>query len=156
MALELSTAGISVQYAVEATAGTRPTSGYITIPNIKSTPDLNPSPSNLDVTDLSDKEWKRYISGLKDPGDSLAFTANYTQAFQTAWDALVTAAKTAEESTKATWFAIVVPDLTDAFFFAGRPNPLGLSATNVDAVLEVDGYVSPNQIIGWAAKPTAA
>lgn len=150
MALELSTAGVSVKYAVESTAGTRPTTGYTAIPNIKSTPDLNPEPSSLEVTDLSDTEWKRFIPGLKDPGGSLAFTANNTAAFQTAWAALVTAAETAAASSKATWFEINIPGLNKSFYFAGVPTDLGLSAMEVDAVAEIDAYVAPNQIGGWA------
>lgn len=152
MANELSTAGVSVQYCIETTAGTKPTSGFTVIPNIKSIPDLNPEPSSLEVTDLSDTEWKRYIPGLKDPGGALAFTANNTDAFQTAWAALVTAAETAKASNKATWFEIVVPGLTKSFQFAGIPSDLGLSAIDVDSVLEVDAYVAPNQIDGWDTK----
>jgi hypothetical protein len=152
MANELSTAGVSVQYCIETTAGTKPTTGFTVIPNIKSIPDLNPEPSSLEVTDLSDTEWKRYIPGLKDPGGALAFTANNTDAFQTAWSALVTAAETAKASNKATWFEIVVPGLTKSFQFAGIPSDLGLSAIDVDSVLEVDAYVAPNQIDGWDTK----
>ncbi len=152
MANELSTAGVSVQYCVETTAGTKPTTGFTVIPNIKSIPDLNPEPSSLEVTDLSDTEWKRYIPGLKDPGGALAFTANNTDAFQTAWAALVTAAETGRASNKATWFEIVVPGLTKSFQFAGIPSDLGLSAIDVDSVLEVDAYVAPNQIDGWDTK----
>ena len=59
MALEISTAGIQLRYAVETTAGTRPTTSYQVVPNIKSTPDFNPEPSTLEVTDLSDLVWKR-------------------------------------------------------------------------------------------------
>lgn len=59
MALEISTAGVALKYAVETTAGTRPTTGYTTVPNIKETPDFNPEPSTLEVTDLSDLVWKR-------------------------------------------------------------------------------------------------
>ena len=154
MALELSTAGVLVKYAVEATAGTMPTTGFTVIPNIKATPDLNPEPSSLEVTDLSDTEWKRYIPGLKDPGGSIAFTANNTEAFQTAWDALVTAAEDAKEDGLSTWFEIFVPGLTNSFYFAGIPSPLGLSAMDVDAVLEIEAYISPNKITGWAAKST--
>lgn len=49
---EFSNAGIKIKYAVEATAGTRPTTNYTVIPGIKGTPDFNPAPSTLDVTDL--------------------------------------------------------------------------------------------------------
>jgi hypothetical protein len=154
MALELSTAGVLVKYAVEVSAGSRPTTGYTTIPNIKSTPDLNPEPSNLEVTDLSDTEWKRYIPGLKDPGGALSFGANNTTAFQTAWASLVSASESAAASNKATWFEIMVPGLTNSFFFAGIPSPLGLSAMEVDSPAEINAYVTPNQILGWAAKST--
>jgi hypothetical protein len=153
LANELSTAGVLVKYCAEATAGTRPTTDYTTIPNIKSTPDLNPEPSNLEVTDLSDTEWKRYIPGLKDPGGALSFNANNTTAFQTAW-ATVVSAYAGLTGGKAMWFEIFVPGLTNSFFFAGIPSALGLAAMEVDAVAEVNAYITPNQILGWAAKST--
>lgn len=154
MANELSTAGVKVKYIVEATAGTRPTSGYTTIPNIKSTPSLNPEPSNLEVTDLSDEEWKRYIPGLKDPGGALAFMANNTSAFQTAWAALVSAYDTAAAASKAVWFEIAIPSLTNSFYFAGIPSDLGLEAMEVDSPAEINAYVTPNQVEGWATAST--
>lgn len=151
MANEVSTAGVKVYYGVNST---RPTAAadYTQIPNIKATPDLNPEPSNLDVTDLTDAVWKRYIPGLKDPGGSLAFTANNTDAFQTAWTALMTA-YAGKGASDQMWFCIVIPGLTNAFFFAGIPTELGLKGMEVDAVAEVDCYVTPNNIAGWAAKP---
>lgn len=154
MALELSTAGVLLKYAVETASGTRPTSGYTVIPNIKSIPDLNPEPSSLEVTDLAETEWKRYIPGLKDPGGALAFNANNTNAFQTTWASLVNAAETAAADGKSTWFEIYIPGLTNSFFFAGIPSPLGLSGMEVDSVIEIDAYVAPNKIEGWSAKST--
>ena len=154
MANELSTAGVLVKYAVEVTAGTRPTTGYKTIPNIKSIPDLNPEPSTLEVTDLSDTEWKRYIPGLKDPGGALSFGANNTDKFQSDWDELVEAAETAKETNKSTWIEIWIPGLAKSFFFAGIPSPLGLAAMEVDATLEINAYISPNKVEGWATKST--
>lgn len=154
MAIDLSTAGVSVNYAVEATAGTKPTTGFTKLPGIKAIPDINPEPSSLDSTTLDATEWKTYIPGLKDPGGALAFTANNTEEFQTAWAALVEAAQTAVESGKATWFAVIIPGLTNAFMFSGDPSPLGLSAVEVDSVLEVDAYITPTAISGWGAKPT--
>lgn len=156
MALELSTAGVTVSYCVETTAGTMPTTGYTAIPSVKSTPDLNPEPSSLEVTDLSDTEWKRYIPGLKDPGGAIAFTCNNTESFQSAWNTLVTAAETAASATpaKATWFEIAIPGLSKSFFFAGMPSDLGLNAMEVDAVAEIDAYIAPNQIHGWDTAAT--
>ena len=157
MANEISTAGVTLSYAVEATAGTRPTTGYTQVARIKSVPDFNPTPSTIDVTDLSDLEWKRSIPGLKDVGGAQAFKANNTNAFQDGWAALVTAAETAqatEGGAKATWFCISHPKLTKAFFFSGMPSPLGLSAMEVDSAMEIDAYITPNTIAGWATKPT--
>lgn len=154
MGIELSSAGVSVQYAVEATAGTRPTTGYTSIPGIKSTPDLNPENSALDVTDLSDTEYKRYIAGLKDVGGTIAFTANNTEEFHTVWEAIITAYTTAIADGKGLWFAIVIPGLAKSFFMKVEPKELGLNAIEVDSVLEIDAYVAPQQIIGWATKPT--
>lgn len=153
--IDLSTAGVKVHYAIEATAGTRPTTGYTALTGIKSIPDLNPEPSSLDTTTLDETEWKTYIPGLKDIGGAIAFTANNTEAFQSEWEDLVTDAEAAKETGKSTWFAVVVPGLTKAFFFAGVPSPLGLSAVEVDSVLEVEAYITPTAVEGWETKPSA-
>ena len=153
--IDLSSAGVSVQYAVEATAGTRPTTGFEKLTGVKSIPDLNPEPSSLETTTFDETEWKTYIPGLKDPGGALAFTANNTQEFQDEWEVMVTAATTAKADGKATWFAIVIPGLTKAFYFAGMPAPLGLSGIDVDSVIEIDGYISPSSVAGWQTAPTA-
>lgn len=155
MANEFSTAGCQVKYCVESTAGTRPTVNYTVIPNIKSTPDYNPAPNTLQVTDLSDTKWHRYIPALKDVGGASALTANLTSAFQTAWETLVSAAETAFESGKATWFEIVIPNF-DSFYFSGMPSDLGLSALEVDQVFEVDAYIVPNQIHGFDTASTTS
>ena len=155
MAQELSTAGVLLKYAVESTAGTRPTTGYTQVPNIKSIPDFNPEPESLEVTDLSDTEWRRYIPGLRDPGGALAFSANLTTGFKTAWETLVSAFETAKTSNKATWFEIMVPSF-GSFYFAGYPTPLGMTAMDVNAVLEIEAYVTPNQIEGWGNSSTVS
>lgn len=155
MAQELSTAGVLLKYCVETTAGTRPTSGYTKIPGIKAIPDFNPEPENLEVTDLSDTEWRRYIAGLKDPGGALSFTANLTTAFKTAWTTLVTAYEGGLSTNKATWFEIMVPSF-GSFYFAGIPSSLGMSAMDVNAVLEIEAYVTPNKIEGWGTSSTGS
>jgi hypothetical protein len=154
MAIDLSTAGVTVQYAAETTAGTKPTTGYTKIPGIKAIPDLNPEPSGLDTTTLEAEEWKTYIQGLKDPGGAIQFTANNTEEFQTAWTTLVEAYNTAIAADKEVWFAVVIPGLTKSFYFSGKPSDLGLSAIEVDAVLEIQPYITPHKIGGWDTKPT--
>lgn len=154
MALEFSSAGVQVRYCIESTKGSRPTTGYKVIPSIKSSPDFNAEPSLLDVTDFSDTTWKRAIPGLRDVGGALAFTANMTTSFKTEWASLVSAAATAKATDKATWFEVAIPNF-DSFYFAGMPIELGLKGMDVDSVVEADGYVVPNQIVGWATSSTS-
>lgn len=155
MALELSTAGILVKYAVEATAGTRPTTGYTTIPGVKSIPEFNPEPSTLDVTDLSDEEWKRYIGGLKDPGSAQSLTVNMTSAFKTAWEAVVSAYEGGKADGKSLWIEYMVPNFA-SFYYAGIPSELGFGGADVDSVFEGSVYITPNVIAGWSTSSTNA
>lgn len=155
MANELSTAGVTVGYAFEATSGTRPETGYQRIPGVKSTPDLNPEPSALEVTTLEDTEWKRYIQALKDPGGALGFNCNNTKEFQAAWFALCYLSAIAAEDDYATWFVVNIPGLTESFFFKAIPSSLGVVGMDTDAVAEVTAYVSPNDVEGWETAPTS-
>ena len=148
MALEFSTIGVKVKWASESTKGSRPTSGFTTIPDIKSTPAIDINPAKLQVTNLVD-EYHRYIDGVKDVGDSFDFTANLTASLKTAWNSLVTAAEAAWASGFATWFEISIPNF-DSFYFAGIPTELGVNEMGVDAVIEATLHVVPNEIGGWA------
>ena len=150
MANEIATAGIQVLYAVEATAGTRPTTGYTAIPNIKGISGIAAEPATYEVTDLSDTEYKRYIPALKDMGGNITLNVNLTEAFKTAWGTLVAAYETAIAADKATWFEFKIPGWTDSFYIAGIPTELSFPDVDTDAVLDGNVYVAPNQIEGWA------
>lgn len=152
MALEFNTIGVKLKWAVEASAGTRPTSGYTNIPSIKSTPAIDINPNKIEVTDLSD-QYRRYVDGVKDVGDSFDFTANLTAALKDAWASVVSAAVSARASNKATWFEIAIPNF-DSFFIAGMPTELGVNEMGVDAVIESTLHIVPNQIAGWATAST--
>lgn len=41
-----------------------------------------------------------------------------------------------------------------SFYFAGYPSTLGMTAMDVNAVLEIEAYVTPNQIEGWGTSST--
>lgn len=152
-----STIGMKVFYAVEATAGTRPTaaSAYTQIPGIREIPGLGEETSAIDVTPLEELEFMQYVAGLKDTGGNISFTANNTNAFQTAWAALVAAYQTGIASDKDTWFCITHPNLTNAFYFTGEPVNLGISAASVNEALNASANVVASKVIGWAAAPTA-
>lgn len=155
MGIALSTAGVTIGYAVEAEAGKRPTTGYTKIPDVKEVPEMNPEPETLESTTLEATEYKTYIEGLKDLGGALSFLANYTTELETVWAALVEAYKTAKEAGKATWFEVKHPGLEKSVFFAGQPSAMGLPAMSVNAILETNLYITPTNAPIWEAKTTA-
>lgn len=157
MALEFNTAGFALKYAVETTAGTRPTSGYTDIPDIIELPAVNNAPSGIDVTPLSEPEWIRRIAGLKDMGDSLTIRSNGTTTFQSAWDTLVSAAATGRASGYDTWFEVVFPSdsgYTKSFYFSGEPSNLGFYGASVNTAYQGDNYITPHKIAGFATAST--
>lgn len=151
--INLSTAGIHFKYAVETEAGVRPTTGYIDLEGVKSTPSLNPAPETLETTDLNQEEWKTYIDGLKDLGGALEFTFNLTENLMTIWDTLMDTYTTNKASGKSVWFFIDIPGLTKGFFFKGNPSPLGAPETAVNSVLETTVYITPTDAPIIATKP---
>lgn len=155
-AIDLSTAGVSLSYASEATAGTRPTTGYIKVPGMKSTPDLNPAPETIETTTLDSLVYKTYVDGLKDMGGALEFTANLTEELISTWDTLMTAYITAKTSNKSIWFVIQHPNLAKGVYFKGNPSSMGLPSTEVGGVLETTLFITPTGEPVWEAKPTAA
>lgn len=147
----LSTAGIKVGYGVETTAGTQPTS-FTEIPDITTIGSVNPEPQTIDVTPLSEPEWRRYIDALKDVGGAIPFGANLTEVFMTAWNALVEAAKTAKEDGKAVWFVFYIPGFSKSFAMTGNPSTLGFDGAEVGNALQTTAYVTPTGIKGFIDK----
>lgn len=156
MSERFSTAGMWLAYAPEVTAGTRPTSGYIKIPEIKSIPSFNPSPETIESTTLEEEEYKTYVKGLKDIGGALEFGANMTDDLDTAWSALLSAFDTAVESGKKVWFCIGHKYLSKATFFTGDPSGIGLNEASVGGMAETTLYITPTGSPVRDAKPTLA
>lgn len=156
MAINLSTAGIHLYYAVESTKGTRPTaqSAYTDLVGVKSIPSMNPAPETLETTDLNQTEYKTYIDGLKDLGGALEFTFNLTQELVTMWSTLMEAYEAAKTAEKATWFFIDIPGLTNGLYFTGNPSNMGIPEAAVNSVLEITNYITPTGAPVNAAKPT--
>ena len=154
MGIAISTAGVTFGYAIETVKGTRPTSGYKLIPDIKEIPEMNPEPETLETTVLSQTEFKTYIEGLKDLGGALSFLANFTEELEGAWTTLVEAYKTAIDEGKATWFEVKHPKLEKSVFFTGQPSAMGLPGMGVGSVLETNLYITPTNAPTWETKST--
>lgn len=154
MGIAISTAGVTFGYAVETSKGTRPTSGYEVIPDIKEIPEMNPEPETIETTVLSETEFKTYIEGLKDLGGALSFLANYTTELETVWAELVEAYKTAYASGLSVWFEVKHPKLDKSVYFTGQPSAMGLPAMAVGNVLETNLYITPTNAPAWETKST--
>lgn len=155
MGVALNTAGVTVGYVAEATAGTRPTTGYTLIPEIKEIPSFNPAPDTLETTVLSETDYKTYIFGLKDLGGSLTFKANYNDDLITAWETMVTAYE-ALTGGKGLWIEIKHPSLTKSVFFKAQPSDMGVPAMGVNQILETELFLAPLSAPIQEAKSTVA
>lgn len=148
-AIELSTVGVSVKYAIEASAGTRPTSGYTLIPNVTVAPAFSLAPQTLDASDLGD-DVTQYIAGRRDPGGDAVFTANLTSDLKTLWATLCSNAATAKAAGKRVWFEYATPDF-DSYYWSGDPVALGHGGFEQNAVQTVELHVVPNGDPVWAS-----
>ena len=155
MANAVSTAGMLVKYAVEATAGTRPTSGYTLIPGVKAIPAIFNDPNMLQSTPLSATKNHTYIEGLNDSGGAIQLTVNDYEAFRTAWTACV-AAFDAVTDDKTMWFEIAYQDGSnlESFYFPAQPLALGFGGAEVDSVLENNLNLAPQGDYVFAAAST--
>lgn len=163
MALELSTAGITVSYAFEATAGGgRPTGTgvkYTMIPGVKSIPEFGTDVNTLQTTSLDVTKNHTYILGLQDPGGAIGLTVNDYTAFRVAWNAMLTSYRTNKAAGKAMWVQYSIPGLKastetsakdQSFFFIAEPSELGFGGAEVDAVYENIANLVPSGEYVWA------
>ena len=153
--VDISTAGIIVAYAFETTANTRPTTGWTHIPGIKSIPSLNEQPNMIDTTTLDELATRVGVPGLKGLPTGTNFTASWTDALIKQWADVMSKYETAKSSGKQMWITVVVPGITDAFYFSAIPSALDLPAAGVEAAAEIDIYITPTSERTMAAKPTS-
>lgn len=155
--LALSTIGVKFGYAVESTAGTKPTA-FTEIDNVKEIAGIDLTTDTIDVTPLS-VGVKRYIAGLQDTGGTWDITFFGNTQFVTAWEALVTAYETASATGKATWFEVYIPEMTDAFYVKVQPMAtIGMPNITVGTGLEFKTSNIITEYVGLdtAIEPVAA
>lgn len=155
MAINLTSIGVKIGYAVESTKGTRPTTGYKHIPQITEIPDMDSEPEALETTSLDNEEYRTYTSGLKDLGGALSFTANLTQELLDLWngDGSTTGVmgeyETAKAADKGMWLVVIIPGLDKSIFFTFEPSPIGLIGMGVNEVIDCNLYVTPTGEPVW-------
>lgn len=156
MGIALSTIGIKVSYAIETTAGTRPTTGYKHIPDLKSMPSINPAPNSADATTFDNKEYTSYVQLLKDIGGALELSANFTQELFEIWEEMVDAYEAAIIEGKETWFCFDIPGFDKAAFVTVDPARMGIPEASANSLLETSAFITPTGEPVFEAKPTYA
>ena len=154
MALEITSLGASVRYAFESSTGVRPTSGYTVLPDVNQAPEQDLSVETIDVSNIGDYV-TRYAPGRQDPGGDMTFTLNHTDAVIAAWDTLVATEETKHASNLALWFEYRFPGAAKSYYWAGRPQKLGTSGIEQNALDTIPAHVVLTAWEGWAAASTA-
>ena len=149
----ISTIGVQLFYAVEATAGTRPTTGYTELTRINDIAEFNLETENIDASALDD-EVTRNIPGRQNAGDTWAITVNTTNETIAEWEALITAF-TAKTGGERVWFEVQSPDLTNSYYIAGfPPEKLSMGAKAQNSLDTFQVSITVDEVGGYNAKHT--
>lgn len=151
--MDVSTLGVKFGYAVEATAGTRPTANYIQIPRCKSIGGISLTPEQIDVSTLEDLV-SQYVDGRQDTGGSWE-TTFHSDAI-TALKTLLTAAATAKAAGKGVWFVVWIPGLADSFFVKAQPGaklPMGDISDNTALEIPLTLTIGEYEGLATAVEP---
>lgn len=162
MAGEISTAGISIKYAPESSAGVRPVSGYkdkatgatLAIAEyVTGISGLGADYEQYDVTPLAETKRHRFTRGLQNNDGNVTFNCNINPTSRTDWNLIVTEYE-ALTGGLGMWWEITLPTDTQSVFF--RAEPAEMRFPDVESAQAVQGAVqlTENQYAGWAAKST--
>lgn len=151
--LEITSLGATVRYAFESSAGVRPTTGYIVLPDVNQAPEQDLSIATIDVSNIRDYV-TRYAPGRQDPGGDQAFTLNHTDAVIDRWDALAVEAASKKAQNKRLWFEYRFPGANKAYYWAGEPQKLGTSGISQNELDTIPAHVVLVDWAGWQSAST--
>ena len=152
--MDVSTLGVKFGYAVEATAGTRPSSGYTQIPRCKSIGGVSLTPEQIEASTLEDLI-SQYVEGRQDTGGTWE-TSFHSGAISTL-KTLLTEAATAKAAGKGVWFVVWIPGLTDSFFVKAQPGaklPMGDIGENTILEIPLTLTIVDYEGLATAIEPT--
>jgi hypothetical protein len=131
-----------VKWAVETTAGTRPTTGYTVLQGVKEIASYNDAPNTIQTTDLLAWPNHTFTRALGGGNGILSITVNDYKTFRDSYEALYSAWETAAAAGKSLWIEYAYPDDSsmDSYFYPAEPSPLGYGGAAVDTVLENVAY----------------
>lgn len=163
MAGEISTAGIKIQYAPEATANTRPTLASVykekatgatlnIADYVTGISGLTAEWEQYDVTPLSETKRHRFVKGLQGNDGNLSLSCNINPTSREDWNKIVTE-YAALTGGKGMWFCFTFQGDTKGAYFRCEPCEMGFP--DVESAQAVQGAVQliENQYAGWQDVP---
>ena len=160
MAIEMSTAGIQLGWAMETVAGVMPMGDdvYTRIRGITTIGALDAAPATIEVTDLNDTRFARFIDDLISIDGAIELDHNMTDEFLEDWmDGIMPAYEQGIVDGLQMWFTVFIPRLQYGnFYFRGNPSVLGLPAIAIREAFTGTAAITPTLIHSWDAKHTIA
>lgn len=154
--MDLTTIGVKVGYAVEATARTKPTA-FTWLQRCKSISGIELTQDKIDVTALEDTI-KQYASGTADTGGDWTLTFGLKNSVIDDLTAMRTASLAGKKDGKAMWFVVWFPDLEKSFFVIAEPGMIPMPDVSQGSAAEIQINCTINEYKGLetAIEPTAA
>lgn len=127
----LTSIGLVVAVAVEATAGTRPVTNYYKVPGVTDLPDLDFDPDTIETTSYDNLDYKSYLPGLKDTGGIVSLEANYTEYGVGMWDDMAATIEADTTGIKA-WILVSIEGTTTKWFIPAKLVETGIPTAPVN------------------------
>lgn len=149
----VSTLGVTLSYGVETTAGTKPET-FTLLPRVNAISGIELDVETIDASALEDYQ-ERSISGRQSTGGDWSVTFNLTTETETIIETMLSAAATATAANKRTWFQVISPNLTKAFFVVAQPGTkIPMPDFSQNELLTVDVTLTIDEYIGMDTKVT--
>lgn len=154
----LTTLGVTLSYGIETSAGTKPTS-FTQLEEASSIGGITLDTEQIDLSALEDFI-TQYGAGRQDTGGTweCEFIMDPDKSVKQI-KKLYEDSKTAKGKGMATWFQVIFPDMTDAFFVVaecGREIPMPEIAQNSAATMSISLIISQYKGLLPKVAPTAS
>lgn len=151
----VSTIGIEFGYALESTAGTKP-SAFKKLTRINSIGGITLDTEQIDASSLEDYV-TRYVAGRQDTGGSWPITVNITDDVVTEWETLISTFNARENKNLQMWWVVWSPYLTKAFYVVAEPPqaiPMSDMSQNELQTVEIGLTINEYKGMDTAIRPT--
>lgn len=152
----ISTLGIEFGYALETTAGTKPTA-FTKLTRINSIGGIELSTEQIDASALEDYV-TRYIAGRQDTGGEWTVTINPTDDTIAEWNTLIDAYENRTNKNLSMWWVVWSPYLTKSFYVVAEPPkhlPMSEMAQNELQTVEMTLTINEYKGMDEAIRPNA-